>query len=133
MTLGGVFLVIGGIALARTGINLDNMTGKHVTVAGAGQTQLTAYLELAFGALLVLSGALPGAGRGLMSLLGVAVLTFGIVVVAQPSTFSDPLGFNRHYGIFLIVVGVSLLVSSIAAPVYRSRHSSAFQAERRLR
>jgi uncharacterized membrane protein HdeD (DUF308 family) len=121
LILGIVFLVLGGIALARTGVNLNNVTGTHVRVAGSTQTQLMAYIELIFGALLILAGAIPGAGRGLMSFCGVLALVFGIVVTAQPSSFSHSLGIGKGYGVFLIIMGAVLLLSSIIAPIYWSR------------
>ncbi len=124
LILGIVFLVLGGIALARTGIHFNDVTGTHVRVAGSTQTQLMAYIELIFGALLILAGAIPGAGRGLMSFCGVVALVFGIVVTAQPSSFSHSLGIGKGYGIFLIIIGAVLLVSSIVAPIYWSRGSS---------
>lgn len=119
LAAGALFLVIGGIALARTGIDFSNLTGDHVSVAGAGQTQLMAYIELAYGALLVIAGAVPGAGRGGMATLGVLALVFGIIVSAQPSSF-DALGIGSGYAVFLIVVGVILVGTAIAAPVYWS-------------
>jgi hypothetical protein len=115
---GIIFAVFGGIALARTGIHFSNVTGQHVTVAGAGQTQLLAYIEIGFGALLLLAGSIPGAGRGGMSFLGVVALIFGIIVVAQPSTFSHPLGIGKGYGVFLIVVGAVLMITAMVSPVY---------------
>jgi uncharacterized membrane protein HdeD (DUF308 family) len=121
LILGVVFLVLGGVALARTGINLNDVSGTHVKVAGSTQTQLMAYIELGFGALLVLAGAIPGAGRGLMSFCGVLALVFGIIVVAQPSSFTHSLGIGKGYGIFLIIVGAALLITSVMAPIYWSR------------
>jgi uncharacterized membrane protein HdeD (DUF308 family) len=121
LILGVVFLVLGGVALARTGINLNDVSGTHVKVAGSTQTQLMAYIELGFGALLILAGAIPGAGRGLMSFCGLLALVFGIIVIAQPSSFAHPLGIGKGYGIFLVVIGAVLLVSSVVAPIYWSR------------
>ena len=121
LILGIVFLVLGGIALARTGINFNDVTGTHVRVAGSTQTQLMAYIELIFGALLILAGAIPGAGRGLMSFCGVVALVFGIVVTAQSSSFYHSLGIGKGYGVFSIIIGAVLLVSSIIAPIYWSR------------
>jgi uncharacterized membrane protein HdeD (DUF308 family) len=115
--LGIVFAVLGGIALARTGIN-SHVTSDHVNVIGSIQTQLMGYIELAFGALLLVVGSIPGAGRGGMSFLGIVALVFGIIVVAQPSTFYHSLGIGSGYGIFLIVVGAVLAITSMVAPIY---------------
>lgn len=118
LALGVVFVVIGGIALARTGIHPDNLWSVQVTVAGAGQTQLMAYIELIFGALLLAAGAVPGAGRGGMVTLGLVAVVFGIVARAQPSSFAPRLGTGTGYAIFAIVVGAVLVLSAIVAPIY---------------
>jgi uncharacterized membrane protein HdeD (DUF308 family) len=118
LILGVLFAVLGGICLARTGLAPASFTGDHVSVAGSNQTAIMGYLELAFGALLLIVGAIPGAGRGGMSFAGVVALIFGIIVIAQPSSFSSPLGIGSGYGVFLIVVGAVLLVTAIVAPIY---------------
>jgi uncharacterized membrane protein HdeD (DUF308 family) len=118
---GVIFLVIGGIALARTGVG-GSLEGTHVRVAGAVQTQLMAYLELVFGALLLAAGSIPGAGRGGMTFLGLISLVFGIVVAAQPSSFYHSLGIGAGYGAFLIVVGIILVLAAMLAPVYWSSY-----------
>lgn len=115
--LGIVFVVLGGIVLARTGIN-SHVTSEHVSVAGSVQTQLMGYIELAFGALLLAVGSIPGAGRGGMSFLGIIALVFGIVVVAQPSSFYHALGIGSGYGVFLIVVGAVLAITAMVSPIY---------------
>ena len=116
--VGIVFLVLGGIAVARTGVDFHQLTSNHVDVAGSTQTQLTAYLELVFGALLLVVGSIPGAGRAGMTFLGVLALVFGIVVVAQPSSLRRSLGIGQGYAEFLIVVGAVLMVTSIVSPIY---------------
>jgi uncharacterized membrane protein YidH (DUF202 family) len=118
LAVGILFVVAGGIALARTGIHLHDVTAQRVTVAGVGQTQLLAYIEIGFGVLLLLAGSIPGASRSGMSFLGVTSLVFGIIVVAQPSTFTHPLGIDSSYGVFLIVVGAVVLITAMVAPVY---------------
>lgn len=118
LILGVVFVVLGGIALARTGIDIHHLSYKHVKVAGAGQTQLAAYIEIVFGALLLAAGALPGGGRGGMIFLGIVSFIFGIIVEAQPSSFYNRLGIGTGYALFLILVGIVLLVTAMVAPVY---------------
>jgi uncharacterized membrane protein HdeD (DUF308 family) len=113
-----LLVVMGGIALARTGINFSDLTGTHVKVAGAGQTQLMAYIEIIFGAVSLGAGSIPGAGRGGMSFSGVIAVIFGVIVVAQPSTFTPRLGIGSGYGVFLIVIGAVLLITAMIAPVY---------------
>jgi hypothetical protein len=116
--LGIVFVVLGGIALARTGVDFNRLTSKHVEVAGSTQTQLMGFLELLYGALLLVAGSIPGAGRAGMSFLGIVALVFGIVVVAQPSSFFHSLGVGSGYAVFLIVVGAVLMVTAMVSPIY---------------
>ncbi|HEX6393354.1 MAG TPA: hypothetical protein VFZ97_07920 [Acidimicrobiales bacterium] len=116
--LGIVFLVLGGIAIARTGVDFKRLTSEHVDVAGSTQTQLMGYLELAYGALLLAVGSIPGAGRAGMSFLGILGLVFGIIVVAQPSTFFHSLGIGSGYATFLIVIGAILMITAMVSPIY---------------
>src|SRR5207244_31797 len=72
LAIGLFFAVLGGIALARTGLDLNDVHHPH-RIAGWGDwhhTPLLALIELGFGVLMMLAGALPGAWRGLMGLLG---------------------------------------------------------------
>jgi uncharacterized membrane protein HdeD (DUF308 family) len=116
--LGIVFVVLGGIAIARTGVDFNRLTGQHVDVAGSSQTQLMGFIELVYGALLLVVGSIPGAGRAGMSFLGILALVFGIIVVAQPSSFYHSLGVGSGYAIFLIVVGAVLMITSMVSPIY---------------
>jgi len=116
--LGIVFVVLGGVALARTGVDFNRLTSQHVDVAGSTQTQLTGFLELIYGALLLVVGSIPGAGRAGMSFLGILALVFGIIVIAQPSSFYHSLGIGSGYAVFLIVVGAVLMITSMVSPIY---------------
>lgn len=130
--LGIVFVVLGGIAIARTGVDFNRMTSEHVQVAGSTQTQLMGFLELIYGALLLIVGSIPGAGRAGMSFLGIVGLVFGIIVIAQPSSFYHPLGIGSGYGVFLIVVGAVLMITSMVSPIYWG-FSRRYDSNRRYR
>jgi uncharacterized membrane protein HdeD (DUF308 family) len=116
--LGIVFVVLGGIVIARTGVDFNRVTSDHVSVAGSTQTQLMGYIELVYGALLLVIGSIPGAGRAGMSFLGILALVFGIIVVAQPSSFYHSLGIGSGYAVFLIVVGAVLMITAMVSPIY---------------
>jgi uncharacterized membrane protein HdeD (DUF308 family) len=113
-----VFVVLGGIAIARTGVDFNRLTTVHVDVAGSTQTQLMGYIELVYGALLLIVGSIPGAGRAGMSFLGILALVFGIIVVAQPSSFYHSLGIGSGYAVFLIVIGAVLMITAMVSPIY---------------
>jgi hypothetical protein len=110
--VGLVFVVLGGVALARTGVDFQHLTLKHVQVAGAGHTQLLAYLEIAYG-ILMLAAASVRDGRGLMSFLGLTAVAFGLIVAIQPSSFRHSLGITGSgFGVFLVVVGVIVIIAA---------------------
>jgi hypothetical protein len=116
LAIGIFFIVLGGVALARTGIHTDDMTRmtqvggwQHTTWLGAG--------ELLFGLFMLMAGAVPGGMRALMSFLGVAALGFGIIVVIQPSSFHKTLGVTSGNGWLYIVTGGIATFAAMVAPV----------------
>lgn len=131
--VGILFVVLGGIALARTGIDFQNLTAKHVQVAGAGHTQVLAYMELGYGILMLAAASVPDAARGFMTFLGLVALAFGLVVAIQPSSFTHSLGITGGgYGVFLIIVGAVTVVAANLSPVFfRRRYSAGVGGERR--
>jgi hypothetical protein len=131
--VGIIFVVLGGIALARTGIDFQHLTAKHVQVAGVGHTQVLAYLELGYGILMLAAASVPDAARGFMSFLGLVALAFGLVVAIQPSSFTHSLGITGGgYGVFLIIVGAVTVVAANLSPVFfRRRYSAGVVGERR--
>jgi len=131
--VGTLFVVLGGVALARAGIDVQHLTEKHVQVAGAGHTQLLAYMELGYGILMLAAASVPDAARGFMSFLGLVALAFGLVVAIQPSSFTHSLGITGGgYGVFLIIVGaVTVVVANISPVVFRRRYSAGVVGERR--
>jgi hypothetical protein len=132
--VGLVFVVLGGVAVARTGIDFQHLTLKHVQVAGAGHTQLLGYIEIGFGILMLAAASVPDAALGLMSFLGLAALAFGLVVAIQPSSFNHALGVTGGgYGIFLAIVGAVTVIAACISPVFwRSSHWSSTAAEPRV-
>jgi hypothetical protein len=115
--VGLVFVVLGGVAVARTGVDFQHLTLKHVQVAGVGHTQLLGYLEIGFGLLMLGAAAVADGGRGFMTFLGLVALAFGLIVAIQPSSFRRSLGVaGGGYGIFLAVVGAIVVLVSLVSP-----------------
>lgn len=116
IVLGAMFTILGAVTLARTGLN-GSFLDPHVTVIGLDHTPLLGAIELVFGLLMVMAGAVPGAGRGTMTLLGGLALGFGIVILIEPSAFHRTLGVHAGNGWLYILTGVISLVSAMVAPV----------------
>ncbi len=120
LVLGAAAIVLGVIALARTGVDFSHLTQSHEMVFGLGHTPLLGLAELGFGFLLVLAALFPIVGRNLMTLVGAATLGLGIVVVGgwwSPKLLSW-LGAGDRDGWLFIAAGGFVLLTSFFTPVF---------------
>ena len=115
----GVFLMaLGGIGLARAGaVGITDAVTPEVVVGTWHRTPLMAAIELVIGLLLIVSGAQRLSPRGLYRAAGAVRLVFGIVLIAQPSTFDSALGASRDTGWLCAILGFGLLVLGFGAPI----------------
>ncbi|MHB8575793.1 MAG: DUF4383 domain-containing protein [Dehalococcoidia bacterium] len=128
---GVLYLIMSVAALARTGLSGDSFTTTHTTALGFAHTPLLAVIELVFGLLLIMAGAVPGAGRGTMALLGTLALGFGVVILAASTNLYDTLGVDSGNGWLYVITGVVTLAAAIAAPVFlgSDRRSVGYQQD----
>lgn len=117
LVIGIAFAVIGAIALARTGVDPNNM---DVVKANGPLWDHTAWLaigEILFGLCMIGAGVVPGAARGFMTFLGILALAAGIAMLVAPNDLmtEDTTGWA-----FIIAGGVSLLAAAVS-PVFFSR------------
>jgi len=122
--VGVASLVLGSVAIARTGLNTDHLYTPNVSVATLHHTPLLALSELAFGALMVWAAFRPLLGRGLMAFLGLAVLGLGVVTIGNmwAARLHHWLGVSHRNGwLFVLVGGVSFL-AALFIPTLRTRH-----------
>ena len=112
-------IIFGVLALNRTGLHIDDPTGFHDEFSGFHHTPLLAYIEIVFGALLLLSGVRPVFGRSLMTLLGFAAFGLGLVIVADfwPARMHEWLGAHDRNGWLFLAAGAVLLVSAFVLPI----------------
>lgn len=116
--VGVFFLILGGLALARTGI--EDLTAE-TTVANIPHTGLLGVIEIGFGALLIMAGAAGAAGRGLMAFLGALALAWGVVVVVQPDILSELLAMEQINGWIYLIAGGVIIIGGLFIPTYVSR------------
>lgn len=122
----GIFLLIlGAVTLSNTGIHGDTITATKTSTWGFGGTALLGLLEVGFALLLILAGAIPGAGRTTMALLGVIGLGAGIAVLASQTSLYDTFGVNDADGWLFLITGIVNLLAAMLAPVI-------FGADRRV-
>ncbi|RYZ64668.1 MAG: hypothetical protein EOP08_08510 [Proteobacteria bacterium] len=119
LVIGIIYLVLGGIALARTGFSFDAL--EQADVAGLGHTVWMGLISLLFGLIVLGAGALPGADRSGMVFAGIVGIAGGIVIAVQASSFERVLGVHQANGVVYAITGAVLLLTAMLAPVYRSR------------
>jgi hypothetical protein len=115
LAIGAILTVMGGVALARTGLNFDPDAAR-TTVAGLEHTALLAVLELGTGLVLIGAASVPGAPRETMSVVGVILLLLGIIIAIEPGGTDRALGTSSGHGWFWAVLGIILLVSAMVSP-----------------
>ena len=115
LVIGAILTVLGGVALARTGLNFDPDAAR-TTVAGLEHTALLAVLELVTGLVLIGAASVPGAPRETMRVVGVILLLLGIIIAIEPGGTHRALGTSTGHGWFWAVLGIVLLMSAMVAP-----------------
>jgi uncharacterized membrane protein HdeD (DUF308 family) len=115
---GILLLVLGLIAVARGGLS-GPITEPVVDVAGFSHTPLLGVIEAATGLVLLLC-AMWGS-RVSTLFVGVLVLIAGIVVVAAPDAFADSLATESSFGVFLVILGGIVALTSLVVPDRASR------------
>ena len=112
-------IVFGVLALTKTGLDLGHLKHPHDVFAGFHTTPLLGLAEIVFGALLVLSGLRPVAGRSLMTLLGASALALGVIVIFDvwSHTLHEWLGVHDRNGYLFAAVGGVILISALLMPV----------------
>src|SRR4051794_2956245 len=110
LAIGIFFAVVGGIALARTGVDTKAMDVMHTGGPLWNHTAWLAVGELLFGLMMIGAGVVPGGARGFMTFLGILALAFGIAVLVAPNDLrtDDTAGWA-----FIIAGGLSLIAAAI--------------------
>jgi hypothetical protein len=111
-------IVFGALALTKTGLDLGHLKHPHDTFAHFHHTPFLGLIEVAFGALLLVSGFQPVVGRSIMVVLGGASATLGafLIVDLWPRTLHRWLGAHDRNGYLFIAVGAVLLLAAFLIP-----------------
>jgi hypothetical protein len=118
LVIGIIFAVIGGIALAKTGVHTDAMNREFTDTPLWHHTAWLALGELVFGLLMIGAGVVPGGARGFMTFLGMIALASGIAVLVAPDSLHKYLGSHDGTGWAYIVTGGITLVAAAVSPVF---------------
>jgi hypothetical protein len=118
---GLVFIVIGGVALARSGVNFHNIPLTRVEVAGLWFTSLSALITLIAGVIMLVGGIDPDAAKATTWFFGIVLIAFGLIVAISPQSFTNMWGYTAANGVFYVVTGAILVLAGGLSPVFYSR------------
>ncbi len=120
--IGIMFVVLGAVALLRTGLptTMAEFTAEHVTVGWLDHTVLLALIHVAIGASIVSAVSWFSAGYQAMS-SGIVLAVVGLVLWIEPDGLHDSLATHAGHGITYIVAGLGLALAgwliSFSTPV----------------
>ena len=117
---GVVLVVIGAIALARTGTNFSDIPATHATAAGMTFTCLSALVQIGVGVILLAASVFPSSAKSAMATFGVLLVAWGIVIVADLTRLFNLWGYTKSTGVFYIVVGAVLILTAAVSPIFLS-------------
>jgi hypothetical protein len=128
--IGLVLIVMGGVALARTG--LRDLTGETASVLGFEHTALMGIIAVVTGLLFVGAAAAATVKAALMS-VSLLSIAFGAIVAIEPGAFGDILGGGRDLGLLYVFAGLLGLLAAVAFPTRvvdteASRHEDSYRA-----
>ena len=118
---GLVFIVIGGVGLARAGLHFDAVPLSRTQVAGLWFTNMSALITLVAGVIMLVGAIDPDAAKATMWFFGVILIAFGLIVAISPRPFTNMWGFTTANGVFYVVVGAILVLAGAISPVFYSR------------
>ena len=118
---GILFIVIGGVALARAGLHFDNVPLTRTQVAGLWFTNMSALITLVAGVVILVGAIDPDSAKATMWFFGVILIAFGLIVAISPTPFTNMWGYNSASGVFYVVVGGVLVLAGAVSPVFYSR------------
>ncbi|HEX6945907.1 MAG TPA: hypothetical protein VF246_00925 [Acidimicrobiia bacterium] len=111
--LGVFLLVMGGVALARTG--LSSLTGETATVFGFEHTTLMGLIDVVAGLLFLVAAAAISV-RGQLTGVSLLAAAFGAVMMIEPDSLSEALGGGTDLGLVYVVVGLLGLLAAMIFP-----------------
>jgi hypothetical protein len=138
LLIGAGFIVLGAVALNRTGFSTSHLYEPSERTWTLGHTPLLAILELSFGIAMVIAALRPLAGRALMMLLSIGAIGAGVVILADvwPRRVHHWFGASHRNGwLYVFAGGIGVLAALFAPTIARGRrrivphHSAADDTE----
>jgi uncharacterized membrane protein YidH (DUF202 family) len=118
LVIGLVYIVVGGVALARAGLHFNDVPATHAQVAGLGFTSMSATITLIVGVVLACGCSAPDVARGVGWIFGAVFIAFGLIVALAPSAFTNMWGFTAVNGMVIVVSGGILVLAAALLPAF---------------
>jgi len=127
--VGLVFIVLGGAALARAGVDFHAVPLTRTQIAGLWFTNMSALITLIAGVCLLIGAIDPMGAKSSIWFFGVLLIAFGLIVAISPSAFTNMWGYSTANGIFYLIAGAVLVLTGVISPVFYSRHAVVSERE----
>ena len=123
LLIGAGFIVLGAVALNRTGFSTSQLYEPSERIWTLGHTPLLAIIELGFGIAMVIAALRPMAGRALMMLLSIGAIGSGVVILADvwPRRIHHWFGASHRNGWLYVIAGGIGVLAAVFAPTIRRR------------
>jgi len=131
LAIGILFAIIGGAAIARTGIDANNMN-VHTSGPLWDHTTWTGVGELAFGLLMIGAGVVPGSSRGMMTFLGMVAVGVGILFLVDTVNLQRTLAASDGAGWVYVLAGAGSLIAAMVSPVFFSGARRGYAGRREI-
>src|SRR3954447_5658833 len=114
LIIGIGFVVLGVVAVNKTGFNTDHIYTPHDDVWRFPHSPLLAVCEIGFGVLVILASVVPGGARFALAFLGAVALVFGIIVLANgwQDNLNHWLAATHRTGWLFTIVGAVLILAA---------------------
>ena len=90
----------------------------HVTGPLWNHTTWTGIGELAFGLFMIGAGVVPGAGRGMMTFLGMVAVGIGILFIVDTVNLQRTVAASDGAGWVYVIAGAVSLLAAMVSPVF---------------
>ncbi len=131
LIVGVALIVIGGVALARSGMNFSHVEASRSQVAGLGFTSMSALIVTIVGVFIAIGCSSPYSARSVMWTFGIIMFAFGLIVALTPDTFYRMWGFTTANGDALAVCGGVLVLAVALSPIFVHTRRSVVWRDRR--
>jgi hypothetical protein len=120
--VGMVFIVTGGVALARAGLHFNAIPLTRTHIAGLWFTSLSAVIQLVAGVIMLVGSIEPSAAKSTMWFFSLVLIAFGLIVAIDAASFVNMWGYGTANGVLDVIAGAILMLAVVLSPVFYSRH-----------